>query len=207
MQAGPRILLEGRVDATREAEDLDVRMGRRGLAALAAAGLAAFGIATGAMQAQADQPKSQVFKSWILDCTTPKQQQGSTAQPKTFCLIHHEVRDPADETKIQMVARARFLGSSPRKPYFIMMLPPAANLQKGVQLQIDKGTAYQAKIEVCYQQFCQAGFPLSDDLLKQFRTGTMLNLGYVLNPQGQGKAAIPLAGFGSALDALQKTGS
>ena len=121
-------------------------------------------------------------------------------------MIHHEVHDPSDATKVQLIARIRFIGAD-RKPYFILMLPPASNLQKGVRLQVDKGTVYQAKIEVCYQQSCQSGFPLTDDILKQFRTGTQLNLGYTLNPQGEGKATIPLAGFGAAFDALQKTGS
>ena len=179
-----------------------MKFARLAVAVLAALTFAALG-STGA---EAQQAKSQVFKEWTLDCATPKPAQGATAKPRTICLIHHEVHDPNDDTKIQLMARARFIGAD-RKPYFILVLPPAANLQKGVRLEVDKGTVYQAKIEVCYQQSCTSGFPLTEDLIKQFRSGTQLNVGFLLNPQGQVKTAIPLAGFVAAFEALQKTGS
>jgi len=179
-----------------------VKVVRLAMAVLAALTFAALGSAG----AEAQQTKNQVFKEWTLDCATPKPAQGSTVKPKTVCLIHHEVHDPSDGTKIQLIARTRFLGPD-RKPYFILLLPPAANLQKGVRLQVDKNTVYQAKIEACYQQSCTSGFPLSEDLIKQFRSGTQLNVAYLLNPEGQVKTVVPLAGFVAALEALQKTGS
>jgi len=179
-----------------------VRIGSWGSAALAAIGMLALSV-TGAA---ADQAKSQVFKAWSLDCATPQPPQGSTAKPKTFCLIHHEVTDANDATKVQLSARARYIGTA-RKPYFILLLPPASNLQKGVHLQVDKGTVYGAKIELCDQQVCTCRFPLTEDILKQFKAGTDLNLIYLINPQSVTKVTVPLAGFGAALEALQKTGS
>lgn len=179
-----------------------MRIGRWGGAALAAMGMLALSVGG----AGADQPKSQVFKSWTLDCATPQPPQGSTAKPKTICVIHHEVTDATDATKVQLSARARYVGTE-RKPFFILLLPPASNLQKGVRLQVDKGTVYGAKIEFCDQQVCTCRFPLTDDILKQFKAGTDLNLVYLINPQSVTKATVPLAGFGAALEALQKTGS
>ena len=179
-----------------------MRIGSWGVAALAAIGFLAMSVAG----AGADQAKSQVFKSWSLDCTTVKPSQGSTAKARTFCIIHHEVVDENDSTKIQLSARARYFGQE-RKPYFILLLSPASNLQKGVRLQVDKGTTYGAKIELCDQQVCTCRFPLTDDILKQFKSGTDLNLVYLINPQSVMKATVPLAGFATALDALQKTGS
>jgi len=179
-----------------------VRIGSWGGAALAAIGILALSVAG----AGADQTKSQVFKSWSLDCAAPKPAQGSTAKPRTICLIHHEVVDASDSTKVQLSARARYIGQE-RKPFFIMLLSPAANLQKGIQLQVDKGTVYGAKIEFCDQQVCTCRFPLTEDILKQFKSGTDLNLTYLINPQSVTKATVPLAGFATALDALQKTGS
>ena len=179
-----------------------MRIGSWGGAALAAIGILALCVAG----ARADQPKSQVFKSWSLDCLTGKPPQGSTAKPRTVCIIHHEVADETDATKIQVSARARYFGQD-RKPFFILLLSPASNLQKGVRLQVDKGTVYGAKIEMCDQQVCTCRFPLTDDILKQFKSGTDLNLIYLINPQSVMKATVPLAGFATALDALQKTGS
>lgn len=179
-----------------------VRALRCARVALAAAGLLALSV----VGAVAEQAKTQVFKAWSLDCATPQPAQGSSAKPKTVCVIHHEVADANDATKVQLSARARYFGAS-RKPYFILLLPPASNLQKGVRLQIDKGTMYGAKIELCDQQVCTCRFPLTEDILKQFKSGTDLNLTYLLNPQSVAKATVPLAGFGAALEALQKTGS
>ena len=179
-----------------------MRIGSWGGAALAAIGILALSVAG----AGADQAKPQVFKSWSLDCATGKPAQGSTAKPRTICIIHHEVVDANDSTKVQVSARARYLGTE-RKPFFILLLSPASNLQKGVLLQVDKGTRYGAKIEICDQQACTCRFPLTDDILKQFKAGTDLNLVYLINPQSVMKVAVPLAGFATALDALQKTGS
>ena len=179
-----------------------MRIGSWGVAALAAIGIFALSVAG----AGADQPKSRVFKSWSLDCGTTKPAQGSTDQGRTICLIHHEVTDQNDSTKIQVSARARYFGQE-RKPFFILLVSPAANLQRGIHLQVDKGTTYGAKIENCNQQVCTCRFPLTDDILKQFKTGTDLNLIYLINPQSFVKATVPLAGFATALDALQKTGS
>lgn len=179
-----------------------MRIGSWRVAALAALAMAALG----ASGATADQAKSQVFKSWTLDCAALKPAAGSTEKPKTICLIHHEVSDANDATKVQLSARARYFGTV-RKPYFIVLLPPSANLQRGVRLEVDKGTVYGAKIELCDHQACTCRFPLTDDILKQLKSGTNLNMGYLINPQSPMKVTVPLAGFGAALEALQKTGS
>ena len=179
-----------------------MRIGIWGGGALTAVGMLIAGVAW----AQADQAKPQVFKSWTLECVTPKPPAGSTAQPKTFCRIGHEVHSASDATKIELLARTRYLGTD-RKPWFILVLPPEANLQAGVRFQIDKNTAYRAKIQSCYPSACNAMFPLSDDLLKQFKGGTDMKLEFLANPQTDVKLTIPLAGFGAALEALQKTGS
>ncbi len=179
-----------------------MRIGSWGGAALAAFGMLVASVAG----AQADQTKPQVFKSWTLECVTPKPPAGSTDQPKTFCRIGHEVHNANDATKIELVARARYLGSD-RKPWFILVLPPEANLQAGVRFQIDKNTAYRAKIQSCFPSACNTMFPLSDDLLKQFKSGTDMKLEFLANPQTDVKLTVPLAGFGAALEALQKSGS
>jgi invasion protein IalB len=43
--------------------------------------------------------------------------------------------------------------------------------------------------------------------MKLFRNGTQATFTFALNPQGEAKYAVPLAGFAAALDALQKTGA
>ena len=179
-----------------------MKIGSWGGAALAVVGMLIANIAG----AQTDQTKSQVFKSWTLECVTPKLPAGSTAAPKAFCRIGHDVHSPSDATKVQLIARARYVGTD-RKPWFILVLPPEANLQAGIRFQVDKATGYHAKIQSCYPSACNAVFPLTDDLLKQFKSGTDLKLEFIANPQTDIKLAIPLAGFGAALEALQKTGS
>jgi invasion protein IalB len=162
--------------------------------------------ALGVSGAGADQAKSQVFKSWTLDCATPKPAAGATTAPKAVCVIYQEVHKPDDQTKVLLIASTRYLGAD-RKPYMIVRLPPVANLQQGMAFQVDKHQAYRAKISSCVQRFCTAAFELKDDLLKQFKSGTQMAVSFVVNPQGDMKATIPLAGFAAALEALQKTGS
>ena len=155
--------------------------------------------------AESAKPQNTVFKSWTLACVTPQPAQGSTAKPKATCRIFHQVHPESDATKIAFIAAACYVGPD-RIPMMILTLPPAASLQRGLNFVVGQGLAYKANILVCTQHSCISQFKLTDDLLKLFRTGTQAIFAFGLNPQGQATYAVPLAGFATALDELQKTG-
>ncbi len=177
--------------------------GRLNLFLLAAAFAVGF---CGLAQAADPAAKSQAFKQWTLTCATPAQAQGSTAKPQPFCVVHHEVHPQSDQTKTILIATTRYIGKE-RTRAMILRLPPVANLQKGVLFNIDKNPGFKAKIASCNADLCTSLFQISDDVLKQLRTGQQMFLVFALtNGQPPMKLALPLDGYGQALDALTKTG-
>ena len=168
-------------------------------------GLMAVGI-SGLVMADDVKPQTKIFKSWTLECATPTPAAGATTQPKPFCIIHHEVPGQNDKTKTLLIATSRYIGKD-RKLVMILRLPPVTNLQKGVVFKVDTNPAYQAKIVSCTPQLCTSLFEITDDLLKQLRAGTLMNVEFaVTNGQPPVKLSLPLDGYVTALDALKKTG-
>ncbi len=159
-----------------------------------------------AVPVRAESPTTQVFKSWTLACAEPAQQQGDGSKPKQLCRIYHRVHAQEDQAKIVFIATAVYQASD-HKPKMLLTLPPVANLQRGITFQVDQSQVYRANIQICTHQSCISQFALSDDLLKLFRGGSLASFSFAINPQGEVRREVPLAGFASALDALQKAGS
>ena len=150
--------------------------------------------------------KTQAFKQWTLNCATPAAAAGSTTKPQAFCLIHHEVHPETDQTKTVMIATTRYVGKA-RTLAMIFRLPPVTNLQKGVVFNIDKNPSYKANIASCTPDLCTSLFQISDDVLKQLKSGTQIVVGFALtNGQPPMKLTLPLEGYAQAFDALQKSG-
>jgi invasion protein IalB len=177
------------------------RLARLGLAVLAALALAIPAVG----RADTSLPQDTLYKSWTLICRQAPQVQGTATPQKPYCRIYYRVRSEEDKSKVLFIATARYQGAE-RTPMMILTLPAVANLQRGVTFQVDQGQAYRANIQVCTAQSCVSEFKLTDDLMKLFRSGTEANFSFGVNPQGEAKRAVPLAGFGAAIDALQKTG-
>ena len=152
-------------------------------------------------------PQDQLFKTWTLICRkAPLAQEGdTTAAPEPYCRIYHRVRAQEDNTKVIFISTVQYLGKD-RTPMMSLTLPAVANLQRGVTFQVDQSQVYKANIQVCTAQACISRFKLTDDLMKLFRNGTQASFSFGLNPQGDAKRDVPLSGFGTAVDALQKTG-
>ncbi len=184
-------------------EEAIVRLSRWSCVALTAAIM--MGFAASAMAADV-KPKTVVFKAWTLDCVAPAAAAGETTKPKPFCIIHHEVHPQSDQTKTVLIARTRFVGKT-RTPAMVLLLPPVANLQKGVVFSVDRNTSFKANIASCSPQYCTALFGISDVVLKQLKGGTQLTLGFAMNNgQPPVQFVVPLEGYGPAFDALQKSG-
>ncbi|HXZ45652.1 MAG TPA: invasion associated locus B family protein [Pseudolabrys sp.] len=170
------------------------------LIATAAVGFAAVGWAADVAT------KPQVFKSWTLDCITPAAASAEAAPPKPYCIIHHENHPQGDPNKIALVARTRFIGKE-RTRAMILLLPPEAELQKGVVFSIDKNASFKARILSCNAHLCTSLFEISDVILKQLKAGNQMTIGFSLtNGQPPVQMTVPLDGYSPAFDALQKTG-
>ena len=171
-------------------------------------GLAAMLTLMGLGTAHADDttmPPDTVFKSWTMICRKAPQAQGDTTAPVPYCRIYHRVRVQDDANKALLIATARYQGPD-KTPMLVLTLPAIANLQRGVTFQVDQSQIYKANIQVCTAQSCVSEFKLTDDLMKLFRGGSQASFSFGINPQGEVKRDVPLAGFGAAMDALLKTG-
>jgi invasion protein IalB len=164
-------------------------------------------MALGMAPARADtaMPADTVFKSWTMICRMAPQAQGDTTAPVPYCRIYHRVRVQDDANKALLIATARYQGPD-KTPMLVLTLPAIANLQRGVTFQVDQSQIYKANIQVCTAQSCVSEFKLTDDLMKLFRSGSQASFSFGINPQGEVKRDVPLAGFGAAMDALLKTG-
>jgi len=162
-------------------------------------------MAVATARADTPLPQDQLFKSWTLICRTAPVAQEEGATPEPYCRIYHRVRAQEDNTKVIFISTVQFLGKD-RTPMMSLTLPALANLQRGVTFQVDQSQIYKANIQVCTAQSCVSRFKLTDELMKLFRNGTQASFSFGLNPQGDAKRDVPLAGFGAAVDALQKTG-
>jgi invasion protein IalB len=172
-----------------------------GLGLAAMLGLAALGPA----YADTTMPPDTAFKSWTMICRMAPQAQGDTTAPVPYCRIYHRVRVQDDPSKALLIATARYQGPD-KTPMLVLTLPAIANLQRGVTFQVDQSQVYKANIQVCTAQSCVSEFKLTDDLMKLFRGGSQASFSFGINPQGEVKRDVPLAGFGAAMDALLKTG-
>ena len=161
--------------------------------------------ALGTARADSTMPPDTVFKSWTMICRMAPQAQGDTTAPVPYCRIYHRVRVQDDANKALLIATARYQGPD-KTPMLVLTLPAIANLQRGVTFQVDQSQIYKANIQVCTAQSCVSEFKLTDDLMKLFRSGSQASFSFGINPQGEVKRDVPLAGFGAAMDALLKTG-
>jgi invasion protein IalB len=177
----------------------------RGLGLAVMLSLMALGTAPGTAHADSTMPPDTVFKSWTMICRMAPQAQGDTTAPVPYCRIYHRVRVQDDANKALLIATARYQGSD-KTPMLVLTLPAIANLQRGVTFQVDQSQIYKANIQVCTAQSCVSEFKLTDDLMKLFRGGSQASFSFGINPQGEVKRDVPLAGFGAAMDALLKTG-
>ena len=172
-----------------------------GLAAM----LTLMGLGTAPARADTAMPADTVFKSWTMICRKAPQAEGDTTAPVPYCRIYHRVRVQDDANKALLIATARYQGPD-KTPMLVLTLPAIANLQRGVTFQVDQSQIYKANIQVCTAQSCVSEFKLTDDLMKLFRSGSQASFSFGINPQGEVKRDVPLAGFGAAMDALLKTG-
>jgi len=172
-----------------------------------AIGLAAGLLASAGAGADTLKPQDTEFKSWTLTCIAAQASTTATEQPKKVCWIYHRIYSVSDTKQILFIVQSRFLGPE-RTPMMILKLPPGANLQRGVDFQIDNGQVYKVTIQLCTPEVCNAQFKLTDELLKAFRGATQASFAFAMNPKAERvQYAVPMAGFAEALDALKKTGS
>lgn len=116
-----------------------------------------------------------------LDCRAVQQASQAQGQPLLAAMA---VRVPADT----------------KKPAMTLQLPLGIQLNEPVTLRVDEGATEKLALQTCNQAGCFVVTPLSDATVAAMRNGRQLQIGFRDANKQAVTAAIPLLGFGLALD-------
>jgi invasion protein IalB len=112
----------------------------------------------------------QEYKDWKISCNKPQNQPDA----KETCHIFQNLVAKDGEKRVLHIAIG-FI-SSRNEPAAILTLPLGISLPPGIAIKVDENQARQITVEACFPAGCQAGFPVDDELLAQFRAGNTLNV-------------------------------
>jgi invasion protein IalB len=174
-------------------------------AAPAAAAPAAAGSTAAAPQGQPPgvlvQPRiAQQFKDWAFVCVDAD----GDSKTREECLLNQDVQG-ARADQLLLAARVIYAlqKEGGKKPTMLLLLPPNAQKEAGIQMSLDGQPFGKGPITHCGKQACQTGMFLTEPVLAALRQGSMLSVVYT-GPKGPVTANVSLRGFTAATGALDK---
>jgi invasion protein IalB len=137
------------------------------------------------LQAQENSPAA-----WRVECTGD----GKTLE----CRALQQMIQREDK---QLVAQltARFPPDS-KTPVMMIQLPLGLNVSESVELKVDNGLSERQHIQTCTATGCFAGMTLNDKFVAALRSGSQLKVTFQDSNKRPIAVAVPLLGFGLALD-------
>ncbi len=93
--------------------------------------------------------------------------------------------------------------SETRKPVMMLHAPLGLYLPPGMSVAVGKGKPLTVPLQTCDNNGCYAGQPVSADLLKQFRNGEKLVLGFQNMNRQDIKVTVSLKGFTEAFEKVK----
>ena len=151
-------------------------------AALFAIAGAAFG------QAQPQQPEAPV--AWRVECSGDGKMLECRAVQAIF---QRETRQLLASVVVRQPSNAK-------TPVMMIQLPLGLNLTEPIAIKVDSGPPERQPIQTCTNIGCFVGMPVSDKLLASMRAGKELKLTLFDVNKKPIEIALPLLGFGLALD-------
>jgi len=104
----------------------------------------------------------------------------------------------------QMVAGITIrVPSDTRKPVLMLQAPLGLYLPPGMSLTIGKNKPVTVPLQTCDNNGCYAGQPVSDAVLKQFRSAESLSLKFQNVNRQDVTITVPLKGFSKAYDQVK----
>ncbi len=134
--------------------------------------LVTLGLVVGSVSA-AGNIKGKKFGDWGGECeTTPEQEQ--------VCYLLQTLSDKRNNELIMVTAVG--YGKGKKFPTAIFDLPKTVDIQRGVQLKVDRYPAVSFK-GACDAKGCRAGFTLDNPLTQQFQKGKQAIVAYRVRGQ------------------------
>ena len=151
---------------------------------------------TAPLAAQAAE-QGQRFKDWTVGCDKLP---GTTEER---CFIYQTVATKDKDQPILQMSVGYLPGDDGKdRPAAFMTLPLGIALPPGIGFKVDEGKMARIQFERCIPTGCVAGFPLTDEVLGQFRKGIKMEVRF---HDGVGIVAVPvsLSGFTAGFNSLK----
>jgi len=157
-------------------------------------GIAALGLLATTASA-AGNVQGQKYGDWGGQCET-------TPQQERVCYLLQTLSDK--KTNELIMATAVGYGKDKNFPTAIFDLPKTVDIQKGVQLKVDRYPAVSFK-GACDGKGCRAGFTLDNPLTQQFSKGKQAVIAYRIRGQQEPVfRPVSLRGMAQGLAALRR---
>ena len=143
-----------------------------------------------APQANGDQPQL-MYSPWMKVCG-----KGPDTNNKQVCVV---TKDGRLENGMPVAIVQLFEPEGEQKVLRITV-PLGMQIQHGTRMIIDQGQPAQQPYKICFPVGCMADYPVTDDMMKQLKTGQQINV-QAINMQGTPiSLPLPLADFAKAYD-------
>ncbi|TNG02131.1 MAG: invasion associated locus B family protein [Gammaproteobacteria bacterium] len=137
----------------------------------------------------------QEYKDWKISCNKPQNQKDA----KESCHVFQNLVAKDGDRRVLHIA----IGFVPKRkePAAILTLPLGISLPPGIAIKVDENKARQITVEACFPSGCQAGFPVDDELLQQFKAGKTLHV--IFSDLNRQLISVPvsLSGFSAGIKA------
>jgi invasion protein IalB len=141
-------------------------------------------------QAGGDQPHL-MYSPWMKVCG-----KGPDTNNKQVCVV---TKDGRLENGMPVAIVQLFEPEGDQKVLRVTV-PLGMQIQHGTRLIIDQGAPAQQPYKICFPVGCMADYPVTDEIMKQLKTGQQLTV-QAINMQGTPiSLPLPLADFAKAYD-------
>ncbi|MDX1605806.1 MAG: invasion associated locus B family protein [Candidatus Competibacterales bacterium] len=160
---------------------------------------ALLGIALGwAATAPAQNPdQGQRFEDWTVGC------EQLPGMDRERCFIYQTVvNNENEEPVLQMAIGYLPLEDGNEQPAGLLTLPLGVALPPGIRLRVDSNEPVRLQYERCVPTGCIAGFPLTEELIAQFRRGLKAEIQV---HDGRRRVGLPISlkGFTAGFNSLR----
>jgi invasion protein IalB len=149
----------------------------------------------GAAQKQPAEPKQQAFvgqAAWRTVCS-------AEAGEKWRCRMERSVPAPDRKGVLMQMVITRSSGDKARAEFLV---PLAVYLPAGVEFTPEKAKPLKVAYTTCSPTGCVAPFAIDDALVAQLKSGSKLEIRFVMRDQSPVGVAVDLKGFAEAYDKL-----
>lgn len=153
-------------------------------------------LAISAPLAQAQQ-QGQRFKDWTIGCDK------LPGMSEERCFIYQTVVAKEKDQPVLQMSVGYLPGEEGKdQPAAFLTVPLGIALPPGIAFKVDANKMARIQFERCVPTGCVAGFPVTTDLLNQFKRGSKLEIRF---HDGVGIVAVPvsLSGFTAGFSALK----